>query len=102
MKNLNNTNGGAMAFLNRLFQIALMFALTSAPAFAQFQQQAQSKLSALQTVLLAVSGTTATIATLWVGNKMMFQQAKWPEVSQVAMGGLLISLAGVFGAWIVG
>lgn len=91
-----------MAFVKRAGQTALMFGLTSAPAFAQFQQQVQSKFSAFQVVLLGVSGTLATIAAAYVGNKMMFQQAKWPEVSNVAMGGIIVACAGVFGAWIVG
>lgn len=105
MKNVLKTKGGAaVAILSNMGHKALFVGLTVAasPAFAQFQQQVQGKLSTLQTVLLGVSGTTATIAAGYVGNKMMFQQAKWPEVSNVAMGGTIIAVAAAFGAWIVG
>lgn len=104
MKNVIKANGGAIASMKRGGHAAMFLALTiiTSPAFAQFQQQVQGKLSLIQQVLLGVSGTTATIAAGYVGNKMMFHQAKWPEVSQVAIGGTIIAVASAFGAWIVG
>lgn len=86
----------------RSWHFSLMMFFISAPALAQFEQKVTSKLTALQGVLLAVSGVTATIAGAYVGNKMMFGHAKWPEVSHVAMGGILVSVASAFGAFIVG
>ena len=103
MKSNAAKNGGSVVgFFNRIWHLALMALLFSPPAFAQFQQQVQSKLSALQMVLIGVSGTTATIAGAYVGNKMMFGQAKWPEVSHVAIGGTIVAVASAFGAFIVG
>lgn len=101
--NATKANGGdAAAFFSRIWHLAVMALLFSPPAFAQFQQSVQSKLSAMQMVLIGVSGTTATIAGAYVGNKMMFGQAKWPEVSHVAIGGTIVSVAAAFGAFIVG
>lgn len=100
MKLLSKTNA-AVAVLKRVGVTSMMLAVTS-PAFAQFQQQVQSKMSAVQAVLIGVSATTATIAGAYVGNKMMFQQAKWPEVSMVGIGGTIVAVASAFGAWIVG
>lgn len=91
----------AKSFAVRVWHLAFMALLFSPPAFAQFQQQVQSKLSAMQVVLLGISGTTATIAGGYVGNKMMFGQAKWPEVSHVAIGGTIVAVAAAFGAFIV-
>ena len=102
MKNAFKFKGGARAAVSRVGQTALMYALMSAPAFAQFQQQVQGKLTTMQQVLIGVSGTTATIAAGYVGNKMMFQQAKWAEVSTVGIGGTIVACAAAFGAWIVG
>lgn len=103
MKSIN-TNSRTAAVLKRGGHTALFMALTVAtsPAFAQFQQQVNSKFGMIQQVLIGVSGTTATIAAAYVGNKMMFQQAKWPEVSTVGIGGTIVAVASAFGAWIVG
>lgn len=88
------------AAVTRAAQAVMISLLMNAPALAQMQQQVENKLGAIQLVLLGISGTTATIAAAYVGNKMMFGQAKWPEVSHVAMGGTIIAVAAAFGAWI--
>jgi len=69
-------------------------------AFAQLSQPG-AKLSAIQTLLLGVGGTVASLALLWVGFKMVFKHAAFQEVAHVFLGGLFIGCAGAFGAWIV-
>lgn len=81
-------------------QVVLVVMLMSSPAFAQLAT-VNSKLSMIQAMLVSIGGVTASIAILWAAYKMMFQAAKWGEISNVVIGGVLAGSAVAFGAWIV-
>lgn len=84
-----------------VLQVVLMSLFLSSPAFAQFQA-VNAKMSTLQISLLSLGGIVATLAFMWCGYKMMFQHAKFSDVSNVLIGGMFVGLSTVLGAWIVG
>ena len=71
-----------------------------APALAQIAK-VNTVMTNVQTILVGVSITVLTIAILWVGYKMAFQHAKWSEVSNIVIGGILIGGAPGIAAWLV-
>ena len=71
-----------------------------APALAQIAK-VNIVMTNVQSILVGVSITVLTIAILWVGYKMAFQHAKWSEVSNIVIGGILIGGAPGIAAWLV-
>ena len=52
-------------------------------------------------VLVGVAVTLFTVAIMWAGFKMAFQQAQWSEISNVVIGGILVGGAAGIAAWLV-
>jgi type IV secretion system protein VirB2 len=75
-------------------------ALVSAPAHAQIAA-ATTVMTNIQTVLTGLAVVMFTIAIMWVGYKMIFQHAKWSEVSNIMIGGILVGGAAAIAAWLV-
>ena len=78
---------------------AALFAV-SAPAFAQITK-VDTVMTNVQNVLMGVAVTAFTIALLWAGFKMAFQHAKWSEISNIVIGGIIAGGAGGIAAWLI-
>jgi type IV secretion system protein VirB2 len=74
--------------------------LAAAPAYAQIAA-ATTVMTNIQTVLTGLAVVMFTIAIMWVGYKMIFQHAKWSEVSNIMIGGILVGGAAAIAAWLV-
>lgn len=79
--------------------IAIMLTAAS-PAFAQISR-VNTVMSNVQTVLVGVSVTILTVAIMWAGFKMAWQHAKWSEVSNIVIGGILIGGASGIAGWLI-
>lgn len=77
------------------------FTVLSSPAFAQLDPVKQ-KFSYLQIFLGGLGAVLFTIAIMIGAYKMAFQHAKFHDVSQIFLGGVLFGCAGAIGAWLVG
>lgn len=82
-----------------LFAATLLFA-SSSPAFAQITK-VDTVMTNVQNVLTGVAVTAFTIALLWAGFKMAFQHAKWSEISNIVIGGIIAGGAGGIAAWLI-
>jgi type IV secretion system protein VirB2 len=79
---------------------ALGMATVSAPAFAQITK-VNDVMTNIQTVLSGVAIVTFTIALIWAGFKMAFQHAKWSEISNIVIGGILVGGASGIASWLI-
>lgn len=82
----------------RLAATAMLVA--SSPAFAQISK-VDTVMTNVQNVLVGVAVIMFTIALMWTGYKMAFQHAKWSEVSNILIGGILVGGAGGIAAWLI-
>jgi type IV secretion system protein VirB2 len=82
-----------------LTTVAAAAAVTE-PAYAQIAQ-VTTVMTNVQTVLTGVAITLFTIAILWAGFKMAFQHAKWSEISNIVIGGILVGGAAAIAAWLI-
>jgi type IV secretion system protein VirB2 len=82
----------------RLAAAAMLVA--SSPAFAQISK-VDTVMTNVQNVLVGVAVTAFTIALLWAGFKMAFQHAKWSEISNIVIGGILVGGAGGIASWLI-
>ncbi|MCZ8108947.1 MAG: TrbC/VirB2 family protein [Burkholderiales bacterium] len=87
--------------LQRLSALAptLALALAAAPAHAQLEK-VNTTLTLIQTTLIGVSVVCLTIAIIWAGYKMIFQHARWTDISNIVIGGILIGASGPIAAWL--
>ena len=95
------SQGGRVAVMKTacfLFSLALL--LEAHPAWAQISKVNQV-MTNVQTVLVGVAVTLFTVAIMWAGFKMAFQQAQWSEISNVVIGGILVGGAAGIAAWLV-
>jgi type IV secretion system protein VirB2 len=74
--------------------------LSAGPAFAGLGK-VNTTMQQIQTVLIGVAVTVFTIAIIWAGFKMAFQHAKWSEVSNIVIGGILVGGSSAIAAWLV-
>jgi len=79
----------------------LALALVVAPAHAQLEK-VNTTLTLIQTTLIGVSVVCLTIAIIWAGYKMIFQHARWTDISNIVIGGILIGASGPIAAWLAG
>jgi type IV secretion system protein VirB2 len=82
-------------------RFALVLALASGPVYAQLEK-VNTTLSLIQTTLIGVSVICLTIAIIWAGYKMIFQHARWTDISNIVIGGILIGASGPIAAWLAG
>ena len=80
--------------------VAIVMLMESNSAFAQISK-VNSVMSNVQTVLVGVAVTMFTLAIMWAGFKMAFQHAKWSEISNIVIGGILVGGAAGIAAWII-
>lgn len=53
-------------------------------------------------ILQAVGVGLFTIAIMWAGYRIAFQGARFADVANVVIGGILVGGAAVFAAWLMG
>ena len=75
-------------------------AAATVPAHAQIAQ-VTTVMTNVQTVLTGVAVTMFTISIIWAGFKMAFQHAKWSEISNIVIGGILVGGAAAIAAWLI-
>ena len=80
---------------------AFFLLLAAGPAFAQVAQ-VTTVMTNVQTMLTGVAVTVFTIAICWAGFKMAFQHAKWSEISNIVIGGILVGGAAAIATWLIG
>ena len=93
--NINEIRGAKTARI-----ATLSLALIASPAFAQISK-VNSVMTNVQTVLTGVAITAFTIALMWAGFKMAFQHAKWSEISNIVIGGIIVGGAAGIAAWLI-
>jgi type IV secretion system protein VirB2 len=86
------------ALASRL-NVVMLLAMTN-PAFAQIAK-VNTVMTNVQTVLTGVAVTIFTVAIIWAGFKMAFQHAKWTEVSNIVIGGILVGGAAGIASWLI-
>lgn len=79
---------------------ALAIAVAYAPAYAQITK-VNDVMTNIQTVLSGVAVVAFTIALIWAGFKMAFQHAKWSEISNIVIGGILVGGASGIASWLI-
>ena len=95
------SQGGRAAVMKAAcFLLGLAVLLEAHPAWAQISKVNQV-MTNVQTVLVGVAVTLFTVAIMWAGFKMAFQQAQWSEISNVVIGGILVGGAAGIAAWLV-
>src|ERR1035438_4275692 len=80
--------------------VALVGASAATPAFAQIAR-VNTVMTNIQTTLVGVSVIAFTIALIWAGFKMAFQHAKWSEISNIVIGGIIVGGAAGIAAWLL-
>lgn len=70
-------------------------------AFAQFTQLSTT-LDNLVTVLSGAGVLTVTLAIMWAGYKMVFQHARWADISTIVFGAVFIGGAAALAKYLVG
>ena len=99
MKSMQITRLGS-GYMRAMAVTLLM--LGAAPAFAQAAPaNVTTTMANIQTLLTGLAVTLFTISILWAGFKMAFQHAKWSEISNIVIGGILVGGAAGFAAWLV-
>ena len=94
-----SSNNGRAANVGTRLALSLML-LAASPAFAQISK-VNTVMSNVQTVLVVVAVTIFTLAIMWAGFKMAFQHAKWSEISNIVIGGILVGGASGIAAWLI-
>ena len=80
--------------------IAAIVASASTSAFAQISK-VDTVMTNVQNVLSGVAVVAFTIALIWAGFKMAFQHAKWSEISNIVIGGILVGGASGIASWLI-
>lgn len=80
--------------------VLMSMLMAAQPAFAQIDK-VNTTMTMIQNVLVGVSLIAFTIALMWAGFKMAFQHAKWSEISNIVIGGILVGGAAAIAALLV-
>ena len=97
----NQSQGGRAGMMKAVFfLLSLAILLEAHPAWAQISK-VNTVMTNVQTVLVGVAVTLFTVAIMWAGFKMAFQQAQWSEISNLVIGGILVGGAAGIAAWLV-
>lgn len=80
--------------------IAAVLATMANQAHAQISK-VSTVMGNVQTTLVGVAVTVFTLALMWAGFKMAFQHAKWSEISNIVIGGIIVGGAAGISAWLI-
>lgn len=96
-----NVHTGLPVFTSaKSMAVMALVLLTSSPAFAQISK-VNTVMANVQAVLIGVAVTIFSICIMWAGFKMAFQQAKWTDVSNIVIGGILVGGAVGIAGWLI-
>lgn len=100
--NMKNCRGKSHVrkWVGRVIAASGLTGIASLPAQAQIAQ-VTTVMTNVQTVLTGVAVTMFTISIIWAGFKMAFQHAKWSEISNIVIGGILVGGAAAIAAWLI-
>jgi type IV secretion system protein VirB2 len=94
-----------LALGRRLLVPAGLIAAGPMPVFAQAAGGGLTPVTNVMTnvssVLTGVGVVMFTIAIIWAGFKMAFQHAKWSEISNIVIGGILVGGAATIAGWLI-
>lgn len=96
----NSANARIRILAGRMLAALGLGFLAILPAQAQIAQ-VTTVMTNVQTVLTGVAVTMFTISIIWAGFKMAFQHAKWSEISNIIIGGILVGGAAAIAAWLI-
>ena len=88
-------SGGRVAIILTLMGLAF-----SDPAYAQIQKLT-TVMDNVKTALTGIGVVAFTIAIGWAGYKMAFQHAKWSEIANIIIGGVLVGGAAEIAGWLI-
>ena len=95
-------------FVSAVLKSLVFFAITfsgalawDTPAYAQLSN-VNNLLQNIETVLKGAGVTVASIAIIVSGYKIIFQGARFEDVSKILIGGLLIGGATSMAGWLIG
>lgn len=88
----------SFAYFVLTFSAALVW---DTPAYAQLSN-VNNLLQNIETVLKGAGVTVASIAIIVSGYKIVFQGARFEDVSKILIGGLLIGGATSMAGWLIG
>ena len=91
---------GVRRATGRTLAAAGMTAAATMPAHAQIAQ-VTTVMTNVQTVLTGRRGHDVHDLDHWAGFKMAFQHAKWSEISNIMIGGILVGGAAAIAAWLI-
>jgi len=80
--------------------VALLYAGSGA-ACAQGLSKVNTLLQNVLTLLQGASAVIVAIAVIMVGYRMIFQHARWSEVSNIVIGALFIGAASSIASWLL-
>jgi type IV secretion system protein VirB2 len=101
MNTHSNATMSPSSLLRSSAQLAVTALLaTAVPALAQISK-VNTVMQNVQTMLIGVCVTSFTIALLWTAYKMAFQHAKWTEVSNIVIAGIIAGGAPGIAAWLL-
>lgn len=80
---------------------AASLALAATPAFAQLEK-VTATFTVIQAVLVSISVICFTIALCLAGYKYAFQHARWVDISNIVIGGILVGGSAAIAAWLAG
>jgi type IV secretion system protein VirB2 len=96
----DTTGGTARRTVGRILAGGAVMALATVPAHAQIAQLT-TVMTNVQTALTGIAVVLFSIAILWAGFKMAFQHARWSEISNIVIGGVLAGGASAIAAWLI-
>jgi len=86
--------------------VMVVFAMCSGLALAGTgggpEGAASGIIETVVSILQAVGVGLFTIAIMWAGYRIAFQGARFADVANVVIGGILVGGAAVFAAWLMG
>lgn len=88
-----------MKSIKKRFAISAVFVSFQAPAADSGFSKASDTLSNTSTGLLGLAAVTITLATMWVGYKVLFDGKSLHDMRNVIIGAILIVGASGFGAY---
>lgn len=94
------TGATARRAVGRILASGAVMALATVPAHAQIAQLT-TVMTNVQTALTGIAVVLFSIAILWAGFKMAFQHARWSEISNIVIGGVLAGGASAIAAWLI-
>ncbi len=79
---------------------AALFLMAAVPAYAQIAK-VNTVMNTVQNILFGVAIVVFTIALMIAGFKMAYNHAKWTEVSNIVIGGILVGAAPAIAGFLV-